>query len=742
MIRPAPSLVAARLRAAAIGVSLVTPIAFFHPILAIAQDNMQVPAVGDAVTEGQTVDPLQQDVEDFWHFGKVARYDVAVADGKKILDSGADPVKILDAFEKVTSDRGDNLDEWLVRWQGVDQMKDVATQIVDVLNKGRYTRRADPMWIEKQIGRLGGGDRPYRLAMLQLRESGELAVPFLLDTLKDPNKQDLYGPARRAIVDLGRYALNPLVAATETSDPAQAQLVASLLGDLGYDAAAPYLARLADDGANADVKAVAHKALLQLNMPSESTADLFYDLSEKLYYGKSGLVADERFPMANVWRFETDKGLLRTQVPAAIFNDVMSMRAAAYALKLNTTRDALSLWLVGDFKREIDLPKGATDDTRPAGSPDAHYYGVTAGTQYLNAALARTLNDKNSLVALAVVKALQVIVGDSNFKSGGSPLIDAMGYSDRRVRFEAAFSVAQALPQSAFTGQDMVVPLLAEAISQTGQPSVLVVMPTQEAVNAIVQPLKGQGYIAAGATTAAGALSAAASIPAIDVVLISEDLPGSEIETLLGLVSQSPKLRTSGKLIIVKSAASPWEARKASDPTISTTTSTDPTALKAAITTARDASGALPLDQAMATDYAMRAGELIKKLAISRGQVLDLTPARSTLLGALEDSRPEIVKLAGEGLALMNNDDAQKGIFLKASTEGTPDDVKISLFKSVATSAKFFGNKLDANQVQTLDQLVTDAKTPEVKNAAAEARGALNLPSDVAKNLILSQAMH
>jgi len=148
----------------------------------------------------------------------------------------------------------------------------------------------------------------------------------------------------------------------------------------------------------------------------------------------------------------------------------------------------------------------------------------------------------------------------------------------------------------------------------------------------------------------------------------------------------------------------------------------------------------LPLDPALATQYATRAGELIKRLAISRGQILDLTPARSTLLGALEDARPEIIKLAGEGLALLNSDDAQKGILLKATTDATADDVKVSLFKSTSVSAKFWGNKLDAAQIEALDHVVKDATNPDVKSAAAEARGALNLPSDQAKTLIVEQS--
>jgi hypothetical protein len=279
---------------------------------------------------------------------------------------------------------------------------------------------------------------------------------------------------------------------------------------------------------------------------------------------------------------------------------------------------------------------------------------------------------------------------------------------------------------------------LAEAVSQTGQPSVLVVLPTQEAVNNVVQPLKAAGFIATGATNAAGALAASANVPAIDVVILSEELPQLETESLLGLISRSPKLRAAGKLVITASTASQWEARKASDPTISTTTSSDAKSLQDAVGRARDATGALPLDPTLATEYATRAGELIKRLAISRGQVLDLTPARSTLLGALEDARPEIVKLAGEGLALMNNDDAQKGLLLKATTEGVADDIKVSLFKSLAVNAKFFGKKLDDSQVAALDTVVSGATNADVKNAAAEARGALDLPSDQARKLILA----
>src|SRR5439155_25204714 len=154
-----------------------------------------------------------------------------------------------------------------------------------------------------------------------------------------------------------------------------------------------------------------------------------------------------------------------------------------------------------------ELPEGMTDPTRAENQPSAHFYGVVSGAQYLNNALARGLRDRNSQVSLRVIKSLQEIIGRTNLFSGqqggaGAPaLIDAMGSNDRLVRFEAAFAVASALPQQKFQGEDRVVPLLAEALSQTGVPSALIVMPNQNTANATVDELKKAGYAAVAATS-------------------------------------------------------------------------------------------------------------------------------------------------------------------------------------------------------------------------------------------------
>src|SRR4029079_7841890 len=181
-----------------------------------------------------------------------------------------------------------------------------------------------------------------------------------------------------------------------------------------------------------------------------------------------------------VWYVTPNRGLARKEVPHVIFNDVMAMRISRRSLERGTNMDAQSLWLAANYKREAQLPQGASDPTAPTDS--AHFYGVDSGTRHLNAVLARSVKDRDPAVSLRAIKSLQEIVGGATLFAGdaGQPLIDGMRSNDRLVRFESAFSVAAALPQQDFPGRERVVPLLAEALSQTGTSNVLVVASTDD----------------------------------------------------------------------------------------------------------------------------------------------------------------------------------------------------------------------------------------------------------------------
>jgi hypothetical protein len=175
---------------------------------------------------------------------------------------------------------------------------------------------------------------------------------------------------------------------------------------------------------------------------------------------------------------------------------------------------------------------------------------------------------------------------------------------------------------------------------------------------------------------------------------------------------------------------------------LSTTQAKNAEGLKPAIADAVKKAGTLPSDPTIATEYATRAANLLEKLAISNSPVLPIAPAKTALLAALVDSRTDIVKLAGNVLALLNDKDAQTGLLTAAGEEKAPDDVKISLYKSLATNAKLFGDQLDSSQLPPLETVIDLATNNDVRSAAAEAHGALNLPADQAEKLILEQFKH
>ena len=687
---------------------------------------------------------LKGDVDSFWHYAKTFRYDMASASGQKVLEKKDQPVAVLAAFEAVAADRKENLEQMMLRWQQVPELRETVDPIAAVLADANRQRRTDQSIIEANILRLPVNEQTYLMAIGHLRDSGELAVPLMLDYLRNPTKKEYHAAIRRALVDLGRSALNPLVAATEMPsnerDQSTLLVVIAALGDIGYDVSIPPLAYLANDAkVPAVVKAAAKDALKRMgtaDAASLNATNLFYEIAQKYYYGTAAIAADVRNPVAYYWQWDQEKGLTKKDVPSAIFGDLMAMRASRMVLSLDANRgDALALWLTANYGREVQLAPGTVDPTRTAQTPSAHYYGVAAGAKYLNMVLARALNDHQTGTALAAIKSLQKIGGQSNLfaPKQTESLVAAMRYPDRVVRFEAAFASAGALPQSAFEGQERVVPILAEAVAQTGKPYVLVVMP-EEKLNATVQGLKDAGYNAAGATNAEAA--AAVNLPAVDVIYITDD-NAAEVDKLRQLASQTPRLQGAAMVIGTKSAASPFSVIAASNPLISVTQATKPQDLKAVLEAARKKAGSLPMDEKVATEYALKATELIGQLAMSRGQVLDLSAANNTLMQALQDSRTDVVKASGVALGLTNSRSAQSALLAKAADAKSDEQVKLSMYRSLTTSAKFFGNLLEAQEVKDLQKSVVEEASADVRSAAAEAHGALNLPADQVKAMLL-----
>ena len=99
------------------------------------------------------------------------------------------------------------------------------------------------------------------------------------------------------------------------------------------------------------------------------------------------------------------------------------------------------------------------------------------------------------------------------------------------------------------------------------------------------------------------------------------------------------------------------------------------------------------------------------------------------------------IYFAGQILAHLDSPSAQRAIAAMALDSNNELDVRILAFNSLATSAKINANMLVEETLAEIYGLISSDQTePDLRSAAAAAYGALNLPSQKVKDLILDQA--
>jgi len=436
----------------------------------IATAILAIAFLGVSICSAQT---LEEDWNDFLHYTKIGRFDMAKGHAQAVLASNPDPEKLLDLSKQ--NPQGYQI---LVRVNEVApdaELAQLSGKILSIIEQGRFIRRSAPAIIAEEVRRLSTTDRGWITAVRRLRDAGEYAIPFMLDAMADSSRERELSYIVRALPQVGRDAIRPLAAALQTDNvPLKAQIITAL-GKIGYPQSQAYLKYIIENDDSAQLRAIAQDSIRQINpdMLQVPAAQLFYELAEKYYYHAQSLTPAEDADFANVWFWNADTGkLAREEVDKNYFNELMAMRTCEWALKADPGfGSAIGLWLAAFFKAE-----SAGVETMPAYFGDRHadalVYATTAGVEYLHQALARAVKDKNAHVALGVIEALATTAGEKSllYQIGPSqPLLQALTFNDRMVRYSAAIAIGAAGPKEGFAESKLVVANLAEALGQSSQ---------------------------------------------------------------------------------------------------------------------------------------------------------------------------------------------------------------------------------------------------------------------------------
>ncbi len=569
---------------------------------------------------------LEENWNDFLHYTKIGRFDLASGYAQAVIDSNPDPVELLTLSET-------NVQGYSILLQVQDnkpnpELAKLTDQLMAVIEEGRYQRRSTPKIISEEIRRLSSTARGKYAAAQRLKNAGEYAIVYMLDAMADETRKEELPNIIWALPQVGKDAIRPLTAALQSDNIAVKAEIIKALGKIGYPQSLAYLKYVSEKDESSELRQLAEESINEIDPDAMKlpAAQLFYRLSEHYYDHSESLAPIEESQTGNIWLWDQqEKRLMMHSVDRKYFYELMAMRECENALKADSSFGmAIGLWVGSFFKAEATGLK--MPDYFGEGHADAMTYATTAGPEYIHQALARAIKDEDAHVALSCVESLATVAGEKSllFRMGiDQPLVRALRFNDRAVKFSAAIAIAAAGPQSQFPESPLVTENLAAALSTN---------------------------------------------PDVNVV------------------------------------AGLWDA-------------------------------------SMADKYAVRSAKVMLNLAQTRNTIIDLKLASEALKGATSDSRTEIQKLAGQILAYFDTADAQKSIADMGLNEKNGMDVRIEAFNSLALSAKINANKLDDGTIDAIYNIISSKDSdPQLRAVAASAFGALDLPSDKVKRLLLDQA--
>jgi hypothetical protein len=138
------------------------------------------------------------------------------------------------------------------------------------------------------------------------------------------------------------------------------------------------------------------------------------------------------------------------------------------------------------------------------------------------------------------------------------------------------------------------------------------------------------------------------------------------------------------------------------------------------------------------SQWAVRAADAIALLGTTSNTVYDISKTVNALINTLSDKRQEVRMAAVKALAAINSKDAQQAVATLAIAGALEEKTRVEVFKLLDDSLRRFGNQLSEQQASGVVGVVTNEKEPTaIRDAAAEVLGAMNLPSDKIKSLIL-----
>ncbi len=697
-------------------------------------------AAGPAFAQDEPSEKLL--LENFIHYVIIGKHDLAASNAQVLLDSELNDQALAELLSSLREpDRFRKAVRLGLKQDESTALLEAAAALERRIEAGYRARAREPQRIQESIDMLLGGQRSVALGRERLVEAGEYAVPYLLGALRERGNPILKAEIMQTLRTMGGRAVVPLSEALPYLEPELQESLAGVLAEIAYPTSVPALFEALATTTNSAVRQALRRALERIagrDVMGATLSQLQIDLAERYMNRDRSLLSFPGEEHQLVWRFEPRTGLIATAVRTEIFFPVQAMRQFKRALTNDpSSRHALSGWIAANFKRQINLPTDYEDPTYGPEMREPMYYAVAAGPAAVHPVLGRALDESNTALARQAIEALARTAGADNLwqvDAEAQPLARALGYPDRRVRAEAALTLASAMPLEPFNGSGRVVPELASAIRAAGTNYAAVIAEDREIQLELAATARNLGFtVLTPAPRLADLSQQLTETPGVDLVLLSGT--SSRIQDQYERLRADRQLAAAPLLVLADIADRAYlaELYRGDAATHVMRLGSDTEEREEAIMQLMEVVAGGLLSEEESRQYALRALDALHDLAVGRNPVFDVGDASRQLIAALADTTGDVRLSIADVLALIDQRRAQ--VALMDAAINALGDEQIALLTSVTRSARRFGNLLEDRQVEELLSIVQEAQG-ELATTAAATAGALDLSSSYLLPLI------
>jgi len=436
----------------------------------------------------------------------------------------------------------------------------------EILRKARVYQedlRNDPRFINLLIEKLRASEKERLAATTELVAIGPIAVPHLVAKITDHRQDDYRVWTRMVLTRMGYRAVIPLTEALNGADGRMVATVATILADIGDVRALPKLTQLVNAEDTEDtVRQVCSNAIAAIAARSgmvevPESRLLFYQ--EAMRYFKDGdQVRDEVVANESLfWRWQEDAEpqLQHTVVPPYAWNELIAEELLYDGMRHYREFDAYHPLLAAVFAAqdvEVDLRlRLAEEKVDPAQHPwqsveelqeradalaEMIDRVVLTGPRSLYRAVQQSVVSERYDVSKYLLDALRDrrLADPENMLPQkevgldpalpGTVLVAALDHPEKRVRYEAAITLAHLDPQIRFFNAEKVIPLLSEAVGEWGMLATLVIDQDFRHRNMAREALMQQGFLVFTAGDGFDARNRLNESPVKDAIIIAGDL--------------------------------------------------------------------------------------------------------------------------------------------------------------------------------------------------------------------------